>query len=53
MNGGLLDWEPLKYLHREGKLTPSSLSRLLDERDTIIYYLFIMIASHIRRNVEA
>lgn len=37
MHGDLLDCEPPEQLHQAGKLVPSSLSRLLDQRDAIVY----------------
>lgn len=52
MNGGLLDAKPRDHLQKAGKLPPSSLSYLIDERDTITrlhvhFYVYIYMSIYL------
>ena len=46
MNRGFLDDKPREYLHRAGKLTPSSFSRLFNERDATFLAYPILSRTH-------
>ena len=39
--------KPREYLHRAGKLTPSSPSYLEGERDATIYLLLLLLSAHL------